>query len=123
MDNDDYSGTDPEAALADFKARVQQYEKVYQPVGESEGDGAAADHSAHSTLPNPVPRSNEMKVGCGVHQDVRRGPQAGEQARQGGGGAQGAAPARVDPSRPKGHLAAAGRRDAIANRVSSQQHV
>mmetsp|Transcript_47319 Transcript_47319/g.153619 ORF Transcript_47319/g.153619 Transcript_47319/m.153619 type:complete len:357 (-) Transcript_47319:251-1321(-) len=42
VDNDDYSGTDPEVALADFKARVRQYEKVYQPVGESEGDGAAA---------------------------------------------------------------------------------
>ncbi|EOD20613.1 hypothetical protein EMIHUDRAFT_463915 [Emiliania huxleyi CCMP1516] len=54
VDNDDYSGTDPEAALADFKARVRQYEKVYQPVGESEGDGATADHSAHSTLPNPM---------------------------------------------------------------------
>ena len=58
VDNDDYSGTDPEAALADFKARVRQYEKVYQPVGETEGDGAAADHSAHSTYqtryPNPM---------------------------------------------------------------------
>jgi len=39
LDNEDYIGADPAAALADFKARVAQYEKVYQPVcDETDGE-------------------------------------------------------------------------------------
>lgn len=33
----DYAGMDPEAAVADFRARIRHYERVYEPVGEDEG--------------------------------------------------------------------------------------
>lgn len=37
--NDDYKGTDPEQAMADFQERVKKYEAVYQPVDEDlDGD-------------------------------------------------------------------------------------
>jgi hypothetical protein len=39
--NDDYRGVDPEKALADFRQRVAEYEKVYQTVEDSEDDGNA----------------------------------------------------------------------------------
>ena len=32
----DYAGMDPEAAFRDFKARIAQYERTYEPVGSSE---------------------------------------------------------------------------------------
>ena len=34
LSNDDYKGADPEAALADFKERVRQYELVYEHVDD-----------------------------------------------------------------------------------------
>lgn len=39
--NDDYKGVDPEKALADFRQRVAEYEKVYQTVEDCEDDGNA----------------------------------------------------------------------------------
>lgn len=37
--NDDYAGKDEEQALADFRQRVAEYERVYQTVEDSEDDG------------------------------------------------------------------------------------
>jgi hypothetical protein len=34
LNNDDYKGMDPAAALADFKTRVAKYEEVYEPLAE-----------------------------------------------------------------------------------------
>jgi len=39
VQNDDYKEMDPEQALADFRKRIKAYEKVYQTVEDSEGDG------------------------------------------------------------------------------------
>lgn len=39
LTNDDYAGKDPERALADFRQRVAEYEKVYQTVEDGEDDG------------------------------------------------------------------------------------
>mmetsp|Transcript_58609 Transcript_58609/g.165419 ORF Transcript_58609/g.165419 Transcript_58609/m.165419 type:complete len:524 (-) Transcript_58609:59-1630(-) len=36
LENNDYRGQDPTAALADFLARVQQYERVYEPVADED---------------------------------------------------------------------------------------
>lgn len=33
----DYEGVDPEEALADFRARIEHYERVYEPLDESDG--------------------------------------------------------------------------------------
>lgn len=33
----DYAGTDPDAAVADFRARIAHYERAYEQVGEDEG--------------------------------------------------------------------------------------
>lgn len=33
----DYAGTDPDEAVADFRARIAHYEQVYEPVQEAEG--------------------------------------------------------------------------------------
>lgn len=33
----DYAGMDPESAVADFRARIRHYERVYEPVAEDEG--------------------------------------------------------------------------------------
>mmetsp|Transcript_70316 Transcript_70316/g.184311 ORF Transcript_70316/g.184311 Transcript_70316/m.184311 type:complete len:570 (+) Transcript_70316:86-1795(+) len=42
LENEDYNGNDPEAALADFRARVKAYEAQYEPLADDElefGDG------------------------------------------------------------------------------------
>ena len=36
LDNDDYKGMDPAAALVDFIARVAKYESVYEPIDEDD---------------------------------------------------------------------------------------
>jgi broad specificity phosphatase PhoE/predicted kinase len=37
LDSPDYVGVDPDVAVADFRARIAHYAKVYEPVDESEG--------------------------------------------------------------------------------------
>ncbi len=37
LDSPDYVGMDPDAAVADFRARIEHYAEVYEPVDESEG--------------------------------------------------------------------------------------
>ena len=37
LDSPDYVGVDPDVAVADFRARIEHYAKVYEPVDESEG--------------------------------------------------------------------------------------
>lgn len=37
LDSPDYAGMDPDAAVRDFRARIAHYERVYEPVDESEG--------------------------------------------------------------------------------------
>jgi broad specificity phosphatase PhoE/predicted kinase len=37
LDSPDYVGVDPDAAVADFRARIEHYASVYEPVDESEG--------------------------------------------------------------------------------------
>ncbi|ETV93936.1 hypothetical protein H310_12273 [Aphanomyces invadans] len=39
LKNEDYAGMDPQVALDDFKMRVEQYEKVYETLHDSENDG------------------------------------------------------------------------------------
>lgn len=39
LENDDYKGMDPAKAYADFSARVEQYEKRYETIEDSEDDG------------------------------------------------------------------------------------
>ena len=51
LHNADYAGTDPEAALADFKERVRQYEMVYQHVIDSE-DAECAPLVASPSTPH-----------------------------------------------------------------------
>lgn len=50
LSNDDYKGKDAEAALADFRERVRQYEAVYEPVTESEFENQAIG-AAHKLCP------------------------------------------------------------------------
>src|SRR4051812_42388144 len=37
LDSPDYVGMDPDAAVADFRARIEHYSTVYEPVHEQEG--------------------------------------------------------------------------------------
>ena len=37
LDSPDYAGVDPDMAVADFRARIEHYAKVYEPVDEREG--------------------------------------------------------------------------------------
>lgn len=37
LDSPDYVGVDPDMAVADFRARIEHYARVYEPVDESEG--------------------------------------------------------------------------------------
>jgi broad specificity phosphatase PhoE/predicted kinase len=37
LDSPDYVGIDPDAAVADFRARIEHYAQVYEPVDEQEG--------------------------------------------------------------------------------------
>jgi broad specificity phosphatase PhoE len=37
LDSPDYVGIDPDLAVADFRARIEHYARVYEPVDESEG--------------------------------------------------------------------------------------
>ena len=37
LDSPDYQGMDPDVAVADFRARIEHYARVYEPVDESEG--------------------------------------------------------------------------------------
>jgi broad specificity phosphatase PhoE/predicted kinase len=37
LDSPDYVGVDPDLAVADFRARIEHYARVYEPVDESEG--------------------------------------------------------------------------------------
>ena len=37
LDSPDYVGVDPDVAVADFRARIEHYAKVYEPVDEREG--------------------------------------------------------------------------------------
>jgi len=35
----DYAGVDPDAAVADFRARIAHYERAYEPIDEPERAG------------------------------------------------------------------------------------
>jgi broad specificity phosphatase PhoE/predicted kinase len=37
LSSPDYEDTDPDEAVADFRARIAHYERVYEPIGEDEG--------------------------------------------------------------------------------------
>lgn len=37
LDSPDYAGMDPDLAVADFRARIEHYARVYEPVDETEG--------------------------------------------------------------------------------------
>ena len=37
LDSPDYVGMDPDLAVADFRARIEHYAQVYEPVDENEG--------------------------------------------------------------------------------------
>ena len=59
LSNDDYKGTDPEAAINDFKSRVAKYEAVYENVDDDlecrpleEPSAAAAEPSAAAAEPS-----------------------------------------------------------------------
>jgi 6-phosphofructo-2-kinase len=67
LSNDDYKGTDPEAALRDFQERVRQYERVYEPVDD------AVDC-------RPLTEAPAEAKAAGVAADVEAGVETGVEA-------------------------------------------
>lgn len=66
LSNDDYRGTDPEAAYRDFKERVRQYEIVYEPVDD---ESECRPFCAEELRSRPARADLLLREGAGLHGD------------------------------------------------------
>ena len=64
LSNDDYRGTDPEAAYRDFKERVRQYEIVYEPVDD---ESECRPFCAEELQSRPSRADLLLHEGAGLH--------------------------------------------------------